>query len=251
MFLRLPCGASPYFLSLFVLTLAQAGCLFFHGQRYQHFSTSRPLPEGHCLVLGFLGGREPWDSARSSVRKLALELRSMNLPGVHAETVENRKRKLALRLIQEAFDRDSDGVLEEAERARVRLILYGQSFGGAAVIKLARQLQQLQVPVLLTVQIDSVGMGDEIVPANVRAAANLFQDEGWIIRGEERMRPENPQKTRIIGNFEFDYGDVDIDLSGVPWFKKIFRVAHTKMNYDARVWTQVKALILEHALAAQ
>ena len=47
------------------------------------------------------------------------------------------------------------------------LVMYGQSFGGAAVVKLARQLQAMSLPVLLTIQIDSVGRDDSVIPQNV------------------------------------------------------------------------------------
>lgn len=222
----------------------QMGCLFFHGQRYYHFITKTPLPQKNFLILGFMGGREPWDNEKRGVRKLALKLRSMNLPGVHVETVENKKRQLAIELIRNAFDRNQDDKLDEEERSAARLILYGQSFGGAAVIKLARQLQKRDVPVVLTIQIDSVGIGDEVVPSNVSLAANLFQRNGLIIRGESQIRSEDPQKTQIIGNFEFDYRNKDIDLSQVSWFKKIFRTAHTKMDFDPDVWLKVEEIIL-------
>src|SRR5262249_7280182 len=77
--------------------------------------------------------------------------------------------------------------------------------GGAATVKLARQLKTMSVPVLLTVQIDSVGRGDKIIPSNVAPAANLFQRNGLFIRGEPQIIPEDPVKTTIVGNFEFDY----------------------------------------------
>jgi hypothetical protein len=80
------------------------------------------------------------------------------------------------------------------------LILYGQSFGGAAVVKLARELEVMGVPVLLTVQVDSVGRGDGIIPANVARAANLFQRNGLFIRGEPKIRAQDPSRTTIIGN---------------------------------------------------
>lgn len=90
------------------------------------------------------GGREKWDGPHA-VRKLALELRALNRSGLHVETVENRKRSLALELVGRAFDRDGDGRLNSDECRRVRLILYGHSFGGAAVIKFARQIEALVI----------------------------------------------------------------------------------------------------------
>jgi hypothetical protein len=159
--------------------------------------------------------------------------------------VENRKRHLALDLIRRAFDRNHDGQLDAQERAGVRLILYGQSFGGAAVVKLARELERIGAPVLLTVQVDSVGRGDGIIPANVARAANLFQKNGLFIRGEPKIRAQDPSRTTIIGNFEFDYRNKKIDLSEVSWMKKLFRAAHTKMDFDPAVWALVEELIIK------
>jgi hypothetical protein len=218
------------------------GC--FSRQRYRHFETKTPLAEGDSLVLGFLGGRQSWNSSQEGVRRLALELRAMNLPRLHVETVENVRRDLALQLVQNALDRDRNGILTRTEKESAQLILYGQSFGGAAVVKFANQLHHLKIPVLLTLQIDSVGRHDDVLPENVRSAANLFQRNGIIIRGEPEIRAQNPAKTRIIGNFEFDYSDKRIDLSSIPWYKKIFRSSHTKMNQDPEVWKKVNELIL-------
>ncbi|MGH9854890.1 MAG: hypothetical protein ACREBD_34095, partial [Blastocatellia bacterium] len=213
--------------------------------RYHHFTTATPVEENRVLILGFLGGREPWDNPHLNVRRLALKLRAQHANAVRVETVENTKRHLALELIRRAFDRNRDGQLDAQERADVRLILYGQSFGGAAVVKLARQLDRMGAPVLLTVQVDSVGRGDGIIPTNVARAANLFQRNGLFIRGEPAIRAEDPSKTTIIGNFEFDYRDKKIDLSEVSWMKKLFRAAHTKMDFDPAVWALVEELIVK------
>jgi hypothetical protein len=223
----------------------KAAAFFFHGQRYDHFTTKTPLNNQDVLVLGFLGGRESWNNDKRNVRKLALKLRALNLPHVHIETIENRKRDLAVQLIQNAFDRNRDGRLDEQERATTRLIIYGQSFGGAAVVKLAHQLKQLGIPILLTVQVDSVGRGDNQIPSNVSRAANLFQSNGIFIKGEKTIRAEDTSKTAILTNYQFDYRNKKIDLSEVSWTKKIFRVAHTKMEYDPEVWAKVEELILK------
>jgi hypothetical protein len=230
----------------FVELSAHAG-----GQRYEDFTTRTPLAEGDVLVLGFQGGREPWDNAKTAVRRLALGLRARNLPGVHVETVENRKRRLAVRLVREAFDRDRDGRLDERERASARVVVYGHSFGGAAVLKFARELDGLGVPILLTVQIDSVGREDRVVPTNVERAANFFQRNGVVIRGEPEIVAEDPRETTIVGNFEFDYKDKRIDISKVSWIKKIFRVAHAKMEHDPEVWARVEEVLLSALPAEQ
>jgi hypothetical protein len=219
-------------------------CAVFYRQRYESFTSATPFAADEYLVLGFLGGLEAWNNETQGVRQLALALRAKNLPGVHIETVEDRKRALALELIRRAFDRNHDGVLDDRECRSVRLILYGMSFGGAAVVKLARQLKAIDVPVLLTVQVDSVGWDDTVIPSNVAAAANLYQTDGIFVRGERTIRAEDPSKTVILGNFRFAYRDRKIDLSAVPWYKLAFRVAHSKMNADAEVWAKVGELIL-------
>lgn len=219
--------------------------MFRKSQRYTNFITQTPLKKNQILILGFLGGREPWNNDDRNVRKLALKLRAMNDPSLCVETLENRKRSLALRLITNAFDANHDGKLDDQELASVRLIIYGQSFGAAAVVKLATELNRMNVPVALTVQVDSVGHGDRLIPANVATAANLYQENGWIIRGEPEIRAEDPAKTAIIGNFKYDYSQKQIDISKVPFMKKVFRIAHTRMEYDPDVWVKVETLVME------
>jgi len=225
--------------------LPLTGCVFARGQRYHHFTTPTPLEENKILILGFLGGREPWNNPHRNVRKLALKLRAQYPDTIRVETVEDKKRYLSRELIRRAFDRNRDGQLDAQERANVRLILYGQSFGGAAVVKLARELERMGAPVLLTVQVDSVGRGDRIIPANVARAANLFQRNGLFIHGEPEVRAQDPSRTVIIGNFEFDYRNKKIDLSEESRMKRLFRVAHTKMDFDPAVWSLVEELIVK------
>ncbi|MCI0625374.1 MAG: hypothetical protein L0387_27635 [Acidobacteria bacterium] len=244
----------PLFVRLLVSLLlcwtAITGCLFFHGQRYRDFTTQTPLGESDFLVLGFMGGRDAWNK-NNALRNLALKLRSQQHARLQVETVENKKRARAVELVRNAFDRDRDGKLDSRERSSARLILYGQSFGGAAVVKLARQLKVMEIPVLLTVQIDSIGKDDAVIPSNVLRAANLFQPNGLLIRGEPKIVPEDPLKTTIIGNFEFDYRQKKVDISAVPWHKKIFRVAHNKIEHDPDVWAKVEELVLEATTTTQ
>ncbi|MBI4463419.1 MAG: hypothetical protein HY647_01835, partial [Acidobacteria bacterium] len=80
--------------------------------------------------------------------------------------------------------------------------------------------------------------------SNVRCAANLYQRDGILIQGEPEIRAENPARTRIIGNFRHDYRNKKFDLSGFPWWKKVFRVAHLKMELDPAVWGKVEEMIV-------
>src|SRR6266480_6745916 len=134
--------------------LLAGGCAIIHPQGYRSFVTQTPAPDNSYLVVGFMGGVEAWDADKHTVRKLGLKLRELDLPNVYVETVENRQEKLALRLIQNALDRNRDGKLDEEERASARVILYGHSLGGGSVVKLASELKVIGVPVLLTIPVD-------------------------------------------------------------------------------------------------
>lgn len=215
-----------------------------HGIRIADVEIPRPVPAGSCLVTGFVGGRVAWDDESQGVRQLALELRS---EGFFVQTFENRRRDVALDVVRQALDRNGDRTVDADESASVPLVVYGQSFGGAAVVKFARQLQDLGVPVELTVQVDSVGRNDAVIPPNVRSAANLYQTDGWFLDGEHPIRAEDPDATRILGNWRFDYSEPPgsgISLASVPFWKLAFRIPHARMDRDARVWTRVKELIV-------
>lgn len=221
--------------------LIAAGCG--SGIALTDIETPRPVPKGSCLAIGFLGGRDAWDDEGKGVRQLALALRS---EGVHAETFENRRRDIAIRVVRDALDRNENGIVDAEEAGSVRVVIYGQSFGGAAVVALARDLAKLDVRVEATVQIDSVGRNDSVIPANVRTAANLYQTDGWFLDGEHPIRAEDPDATRILGNWKFDYSKPpgsEISLAGVHWWKLAFRIPHARMDRDPAVWTMVKELV--------
>ncbi len=237
---------SRLFLILFVIVATTASsCILRSGQQYRHFSTPTPIAQDDTLILGFMGGRDSWDNTVVGVGRIAGRLRERGLPGVHVETAENQKRNLAVRLVRSALDTNRDGQLQSAERLQARIVVYGQSFGGAAVVKFARQLDTLDIPILLTVQVDSVGRGDGMIPPNVRAAANIYQNNGRLIRGEAPIRAEDPTRTKILGNFRLDYANSPIDVSDLRWYKTLARIAHAKMDRDPKVWNKVEALILE------
>src|SRR5689334_2048040 len=80
-------------------------------QRYEDFSTKRPLPRGSYLVIGVLGGIESWSSPRRPINVMAANLRERSLPNVYVETVEHLHSDLAIRLIIDALDQDRDGKL--------------------------------------------------------------------------------------------------------------------------------------------
>jgi pimeloyl-ACP methyl ester carboxylesterase len=213
--------------------------------RDSEFTTPQPAPPGSLIVVGFLGAWEVWDNPKRSVRKVALKLRGMRLPGVYVETAGNHSRSDVRRFLKRALDQNSDGSIDAQEAGRVGVVLYGQSFGGAAAVKLARELKKWNVPVRLTVQVDSIGRDDEVIPSNVKRALNLYQRDPGSIWGQNEIRPENPAQTQILGNQRFVYlFRFDIDMSDYPKAAQKAPVAHWKMDNDPVVWGIVEGAIL-------
>ncbi len=215
-------------------------------QHLAELSVPTPIPAGSTLVVGFLGGYERWDDEHRSVRRLVLKLRAQK--GVFAESLSNHNQKTALKFILRALDTNRDRKLDFAERARARIILFGQSWGGAATIDVARELDRLGVPVLLTAQVDSVGLRDQVVPPNVRAAVNFYQHDPLTIEGQSEIRAADPSKTAILGNFEESYVRRPIDASNASnssWARSTLGGSHARMELDPAIWNSVEQYINE------
>ncbi len=208
-------------------------------------STPLPTRPGDTIVIGFLGGFDKWNDPQRGVRKVALHLRSF--PEIFAETFANRHRKVARLFLVRALDWNGNGILDPNERAGARVVLFGQSLGGEGAIDFARDLNRMGMPVLLTVQVDSVGLHGGTIPRNVQAAANFYQHEPFTIWGRQTIYAENPAHTKILGNYQFHYSGRDIDTSSGSWARRSLGGGHAKMELDPAVWQQVEALILEYA----
>lgn len=197
------------------------------------------------VVIGFVGGVvKPDDPIRSEV-KLAHHLRSEYPSGVFVETFENRHREKALHVILTQLGADRSGLLSENERRQARIVLYGHSWGGSAMIELARELDRRGIPILLTVQVDSVkrfGTDDGVIPPNVARAVNFYQPNG-VIHGRAEIHAADPAKTQILGNFRFDYKEHPIHCPEYPWYDRTFAKTHTEIDCDPAVWSRVEALI--------
>jgi hypothetical protein len=197
------------------------------------------------IVVGFLGGFVRHDDPIRSEVKLAERLRAEYPDRIYIETFENRHRKKALQAILSHLGADSSGAVPESEKQAARIILYGHSLGGSAVVRLARDLEKSGIPVLLTIQVDSVaraGQSDSVIPPNVARAANFYQPNG-LIHGRSEIRAKDPSKTQIIGNFRLDYKEHPIDCPEYPWYDHAFAKAHMEIACDPKVWSRVEALI--------
>jgi hypothetical protein len=198
-----------------------------------------------ALVIGFVGGFIKHDDPVHSEVQLAARLRKAYPTGVDVETFESYHGENARKKILRLLDTNHDGTLTSSEKQNARIILYGHSWGASEAIAVARELESDGVPVLLTIQVDSVSkirQNDAVIPANVAQAANFYQPHG-IVHGQSAIRAADPARTKIIGNFRFDYKTSPYTCNEYPWYDRIFVKPHTQIECDPNVWKQVEAMI--------
>jgi hypothetical protein len=198
-----------------------------------------------AIVIGFVGGFIAHDNPVHSEVQLAARLRKEYPTGVDVETFESYRGKRARRAILRLLDTNHDGTLSLNEKEKARIIIYGHSWGGAETIALADALEKDGIPVLLTIQVDSVsklGRNDKIIPANVAQAVNFYQPHG-LIHGERDIRAADAMRTTILGNYRFDYKKSMLNCPEYPWYDRIFVKSHTQIECDPVIWERVESLI--------
>ena len=203
-------------------------------------------PSSPIIVFGFLGGYVRPDNTLHVEVQLAARLSTEYGPSAYTEVFENHREILAYAKILRLLDANHNGILSPEEKRNARIILYGHSWGASETVELARQLAQDSIPVLLTIQVDSVAKhkeNDELIPANVAEAANFYQTNS-VLHGRPEIRAADPERTKILGNFRFDYKANPLACSDdYPWLVRHFAKPHAEIECDPNVWDQVEALI--------
>jgi len=197
------------------------------------------------IVIGFVGGFVKSNNSVHREVRLATQLRKDYPAGAYVEVFENHRAENARQQILLLLDTDHDGSLSLDEKRNARIIIYGHSWGASEGIALSRALERDGIPVLLTIQVDSVskrGEDDALIPANVGQAINFYQPDG-IIHGRPEIRAADPAHTEILGNFRFDYKAKPVDCPKYPWFARAFEKTHIEIESDPVVWDQVDSLI--------
>ncbi len=197
------------------------------------------------IVIGFVGGYIAHDNLVHGGVQLAAHLRKDYPAGVYVKVFENHRGEDAHGEILRLLDTNHDGKLSPEEKLGARIIIYGHSWGASETVTLARELQNDGIPVLLTVQVDSVakyGEDDSLIPANVAQAANFYQPSG-LIHGRPEIHAADPTHTKIIGNYRYDYNSNPVHCAGYPWFAIAFEYSHIEIECDPSVLNRVESLI--------
>jgi len=208
---------------------------------------AQPSSKINYILVGFAGGFVRHNNPHHGPVQLAQRLRREAPAGTYVEVFENRRRKRAYNTVLRLLDSNHDGNLSDDEKSQARVILFGHSWGASAVVLLARELDHAGVPVLLTVQVDSVAkpwQQDGVIPDNVAAAVNFYQSHG-LIHGRSEIKAEDGTKTQILGNYRFDYQQHPVKCEATSWFDRTFTPSHMQSQCDPQIWNRVEDLVRE------
>ena len=214
-----------------------------------HFLCLRPhLEFANCsspraIVVGFVGGFVKPDDVKHPEVLFSQYLRSRYGSAIHAEIFGNHDAKGAAQHLAEWLN--AGGLQTSIEKKDVKIILYGHSWGASEVLVFARELERREIPVALTIQIDSVRklhQNDRTVPANVEKAVNFYQTHG-LTPGQKLIVPADPSRTKILGNYRMTYQAHQIRCDNYKWLSSAFNKAHHQIENDPHVWDQIGLLI--------
>lgn len=197
------------------------------------------------IVIGFMGGRVKGGNLIHKEALLAKELREGYPLRVHAEVFANHDAQSALNVVLHLLDENRDGRLSADEKKAARIVIYGHSWGASETVAFARRLNTLSIPVLLTIQVDSVrkpNENDEDIPPNVSQAINFYETEG-LLHGRSLIEAMDPKRTTILGNYESSYKTRPVSCASYPWFARTFMKPHIEIENDPSVWGKIAALI--------
>jgi hypothetical protein len=209
-------------------------------------SVKSQVPAPKIIVIGFVGGHVRHDDSAHSGVQLAERIRDTYPTGAYINTFENRRGEEAHQAVLQALDADHDGQLSSDEKHSARIVIYGHSWGASETVALADMLNRDGIPVLLTIQVDSVmkhGEDDSLIPPNVRQAVNYYQTDG-LLHGRSAIRAADPARTHVIGNFRFAYDTKPISCEAAyPWWDRLLMQPHIEIECDPKVWQLVESLI--------
>jgi pimeloyl-ACP methyl ester carboxylesterase len=179
----------------------------------------------HCRIiyLGFVGALEPPNNKHSGVVQIREALKGKGYSDVCANSFSPYAFAKGRGWLLQHFPPHSGELTADELQHSPKVILVGHSMGGWATLSLARELRTRNIPVELTIQVDSVGITDHTVPSNVKSAAIFHANDVLLLLTTKHLRREDPAHTQFVAN-------VNVDGAG-----------HESITRDPRI----RALVLE------
>ena len=217
------------------------------GQTHVEERQSGGPAEPPAIVIGFVGGYVSHTNMVHAEVQLAARLRDEYSPrSVHVQAFENHHGEQAHAEILKLLDTNHDGSLSASEKQNARIIFYGHSWGASETVYIARELAKDGIPVLLTIQVDSITKNyrnDSLIPANVKQAVNFYQPRG-LVHGESKIHAADPARHAAFSATSASTTQlIRVSCSSYPWWDRFLVKSHTEIECDPNVWQQVETLI--------
>jgi pimeloyl-ACP methyl ester carboxylesterase len=190
-------------LTLFCCALASACPRILHAEPRAASKTAvADDRENSCRIiyLGFVGALEPPANKHSGVVQIRDTLRGKDFPDVCARSYSPYTWLDGRDWLLTHFPTHA-GALTSAElRVAPKVILVGHSMGGWSAMSVARELRSREIPVELTIQVDSVGITDYTIPRNVKNGAIFHAHDALTLLTTKHLRCEDPLHTILLAN---------------------------------------------------
>jgi hypothetical protein len=156
------------------------------------------------IYLGFVGALEPGSNKYSGVVQIRKTLQGRDFSDICAKSFSPYVWTKGRDWLMKHFP-SHPGVLTPAELdAAPKVILVGHSMGGWAMMSVARELRDRDIPVELTIQMDSVGITDITIPRNVKSAAIFHARDMLMFITTKHVRREDPNYTEVVADITVD-----------------------------------------------
>jgi hypothetical protein len=196
-----------------------------------------PPPPCRILYAGFVGAMEPAGNKHSGVVQIRDTLRGPDYSDVCAESFLPISWISGRDWILKHFPSHS-GPLTQQELANApRVILVGHSTGGWAMLSVARDLRDKDIPVELTIQVDSVGITDYTIPKNVKTGAIFHAWDILMFMTTKNLKLEDPLHTKLIANVVV-HGANHLSVTRDPRIRSLVMNAVEKLRAESEAAAQ-------------
>jgi hypothetical protein len=152
------------------------------------------------IYLGFVGALEPPSNKYSGVVQIRDTLRGKEFPDVCASSYSPYVWMKGRNWLLKHFPSHRGALTPKELELSPKVILVGHSMGGWAMMSVARALRKRDIPVELTIQVDSVGITDLTLPRNVKTAAIFHARDVLMFLTTKRLHREDPNRTKLLAN---------------------------------------------------
>lgn len=152
------------------------------------------------LYLGFVGALEVPDDKYSGIVQIRQTLQGKEYSEVCAKSFSPYAWTEGRDWLLKYFPVHGGVLTAQELDSAPRVILLGHSMGGWAMLAVARELRSRDIPVELTIQVDSVGITDHTIPRNVKSAAIFHANDVLMFMTTKHLRREDPQHTNLVAD---------------------------------------------------